>query len=44
MRAFLDKAPMHELVRAIPVHVILVPESGLIGAAVHAQLHAHGSH
>ena len=44
MRAFLDKAPMHDLVRAIPVHVILAPESGLIGAAVHAQLHAPGSH
>lgn len=34
MAAFLDKAPMGDLVRAMPVHVILNPDAGLLGAAV----------
>lgn len=34
MRAFLDKAPMHDLVARIPVKVILNSDAGLLGAAV----------
>ncbi len=34
MAAFLDKAPMDDLVRAMPVHVILNRDAGLLGAAV----------
>ena len=37
MRAFLDKAPMDELVARIPVSVILNPAAGLLGAAVAAR-------
>jgi glucokinase len=37
MDAFRDKAPLHELMARIPVKVILHPEPGLLGAAVHAQ-------
>jgi glucokinase len=33
MGAFLDKAPMHDLLRRIPVRVVLNPEVGLLGAA-----------
>jgi glucokinase len=36
MRAFLDKAPMHELVARVPVKVILNGDAGLLGAAVFA--------
>jgi glucokinase len=36
MDAFRDKAPLRELLGTIPVHVMLNPSSGLIGAAVHA--------
>ena len=36
IRAFLAKPPHTELVAAIPVHVILNTDAGLIGAAVHA--------
>jgi glucokinase len=36
MRAFLDKAPMHDLVARIPVKVILNSDAGLLGAAVFA--------
>jgi len=36
MQAFLDKAPMQALLTRVPVHVILNPEAGLIGAAVGA--------
>jgi len=36
MRAFLAKAPMHDLVARIPVSVILNEEAGLLGAAVAA--------
>ena len=36
--AFLAKAPMIELVSAMPVHVIVNPDAGLLGAAVAAQL------
>jgi glucokinase len=32
--AFLDKAPMRDLMVSIPVHVILHPDPGLLGAAV----------
>jgi glucokinase len=37
MDAFLAKAPMNELISRIPVKVILNPDAGLLGAAVHAQ-------
>lgn len=36
MRAFLAKEPMEEVVKRIPVHVILNQEAGLLGAAVTA--------
>ncbi|MGE0444627.1 MAG: glucokinase [Vicinamibacterales bacterium] len=36
MRAFLDKAPMEDLVARIPVYVILNQRAGLLGAAVAA--------
>jgi len=36
VRAFRDKAPMADLMRAIPVAVILNPATGLLGAAVRA--------
>jgi len=35
--AFVAKEPMRELLERVPVKVILNPEAGLIGAAVHAQ-------
>ena len=35
--AFRAKAPMADLVATIPVAVILNPDAGLLGAAVHAQ-------
>lgn len=38
--AFVDKAPMSELLRTIPVRVILNEEAGLVGAAAHAQAQA----
>lgn len=34
--AFRAKAPMEDLVRAIPVHVVIHPDPGLLGAAVAA--------
>jgi len=34
MKAFLDKAPFADLLRNVPVHVILNAKAGLIGAAV----------
>lgn len=37
MEAFRDKEPMAHLVATIPVSIILNPEAGLLGAAVHAQ-------
>ena len=36
MEAFRAKEPMADLVATIPVSVILNPDSGLLGAAVHA--------
>jgi len=36
MDAFLDKAPMVDLLRTFPVRVILNPAVGLLGAAVRA--------
>jgi glucokinase len=36
MQAFTDKGPMRPLLEAMPVHVILNPQSGLLGAAVYA--------
>ena len=42
MHAFLDKAPMNDLVARIPVAVILNPEAGLLGAAVAARDLAEG--
>lgn len=36
MRAFLAKPPLEEMVRRMPVKVILNPEAGLLGAAVYA--------
>ena len=35
--AFLAKDPMRALLERVPVKVILNPEAGLLGAAVHAQ-------
>jgi glucokinase len=37
MEAFRAKAPMSELVARMPVHVIVNPDAGLLGAAVAAQ-------
>jgi glucokinase len=37
LEAFRDKEPMAALVATIPVSVILNPDAGLLGAAVHAQ-------
>jgi glucokinase len=37
MQAIRDKAPLNELKAGNPVKVILHPEPGLLGAAVHAQ-------
>jgi glucokinase len=36
MRAFLDKAPLTDMLAAMPVKVVLNEEAGLLGAAVHA--------
>jgi glucokinase len=36
LEAFNDKAPMTALMESMPVHVILNPEAGLLGAAVYA--------
>ncbi len=36
MRAFLDKAPFEAMLRKVPVKVILNPEVGLLGSALHA--------
>ena len=36
MQAFLDKAPMADMLTRVPVKVILNAESGLIGAATRA--------
>jgi glucokinase len=37
IRAFRDKPPLNDLVGAMPVHVVLNPETALLGAAVHVQ-------
>jgi glucokinase len=37
IRAFVDKAPLEDMVKQIPVHVILNDDAGLLGAAVFAQ-------
>jgi glucokinase len=37
MSAFRAKAPMTDLVAIMPVHVIVNPDAGLLGAAVAAQ-------
>ena len=37
MDAFLDKAPMTTVLARIPVHVVLHPHIGLLGAAVYAK-------
>jgi glucokinase len=42
LEAFRAKAPMADYVAAIPVAVILNPDAGLLGAAVHAQQAAAG--
>jgi glucokinase len=42
MQAFGDKAPMQHLVNAMPVNVVLNPETGLLGAAVFAAIKARG--
>jgi len=36
MNAFLDKAPLNDWLRTMPVAVILNPAAGLMGAAVRA--------
>jgi glucokinase len=38
--AFFDKAPMDDLIRRIPVKLILNPRAGLLGAATYANLHS----
>jgi glucokinase len=38
MGAFVDKAPFSEMLRKVPVKVVLNPEVGLLGAALHASL------
>jgi len=47
-RTFLDafraKAPMQELVSAVPVHVIVHPDPGLLGAAVAAAERSEAAH
>ena len=42
MDAFVAKEPMRELLEKVPVKVILNPEAGILGAAVHAQDLASG--
>jgi glucokinase len=37
MRAFTSKPPMDALLRQVPVRLILNPDTGILGAAVHAQ-------
>jgi glucokinase len=37
MKAFRAKAPMDDLLSAMPVNVIVNPDAGLLGAAVAAQ-------
>ena len=37
LEAFLDKAPMNDLISRVPVKVIVNPGAGLLGAATHAQ-------
>ncbi len=44
MKAFLDKAPMADLLARVPVSVITTTECGLLGAAVFAQLHDTAAH
>lgn len=39
VRPFVDKPPLDGLLRNVPVHVILNPAAGLLGAAVRASLH-----
>jgi glucokinase len=39
--AFRDKPPMSSLLADVPVHVIVTPVAGLLGAAVVAQRHLH---
>lgn len=36
IRAFLDKAPLHEMLENMPVKVVLNAQAGLLGAAVYA--------
>jgi glucokinase len=43
LEAFRDKEPMAHLVATMPLSVILNPDAGLIGAAVHAQQMAFGA-
>ena len=38
MDAFLDKEPMVDMLRTMPVSVILNPQAGLLGAAVRASV------
>lgn len=39
LRAFLDKAPLAEVLANMPVKIVLNAEAGLLGAAVHAGAH-----
>jgi glucokinase len=43
MDAFLDKEPMVDMLRTMPVSVILNPQAGLLGAAVRASVLAAGT-
>jgi glucokinase len=43
LSAFHDKEPMVDLLRTLPVAVILNPAAGLLGAAVHASTLHSGS-
>jgi glucokinase len=44
MQAFRAKEPLADFVAAMPVHVIVNPDAGLLGAAVAAQMLAAGGH
>ena len=39
LRAFLDKAPLADVLANMPVRIVLNAEAGLLGAAVHAGAH-----
>lgn len=44
MEAFLDKAPMQDFIKKIPVHLITAPDAALYGAALSFQNHTKHKH